>query len=118
MADTRTIKQHDTWPPFVARLWEDTAKTIPVDLTEAEEVRIWLRSNSRAIATDPAEITEPEDGIIQYHFSPEETAVVGEYRVEFEVRWEPGIDEKPRVQTFPHDGYLSLSIIEELDPEE
>lgn len=117
MAD-RVMKQGDTWPLFEGRLWANTAQTIAVDLTEAEEVRLWLRSTDHAIATDPCIIVDAAEGRIAYHFSEEETQYPGDYKVEFEVRWEPGLDEKPRVQTFPNDGYLSFVLMPELDPTE
>lgn len=115
MARNRTIKQGDTWPALTAQLWEQE-NGLPLDLTEADAVHVWLRSETKAILTDPCEIIDAANGKVRYQFTAAETAEVGVYRVEWEVHFTPGVDGKARTRTVPNDDYLTLTIVEALDP--
>lgn len=109
----RTMKQNDTFPPLTAVLKDED--NIPIDLTSAVSVRVWLRSSDLAIETDPCTIADAVNGLITYTFNQGDTAVAGEYRVEYQIDWGPD-NGKDRVQTVPNDSYDTLTIIEELDP--
>lgn len=112
MADF-TIKQNDTWPPLTATLKGDGGAVI--DLTEAAEVRILLKSDTVTIKTGPVDIIDAVNGKISYEWEaaageePADTAFPGTYKMEFEITWGPG-----KVQSVPNDSYKELEIVEEL----
>jgi hypothetical protein len=112
MAD-RTIKAGDTYPPIVGTL---TTGGGPIDLTAAVEVRMWMKSETLAINTDPCDIDDAENGVVSYLPSPTETAEPGTYQLEWQIDWGDDLEERPRIQTVPNDGYEELVIIAALDP--
>lgn len=109
----RTIKAGDTYPPIVGTLRSGGG---PVDLTAAVEVRMWMKSSTLAINTDPCEITDAANGVVSYTPSPTETAVAGTYQLEWQVDWGDDEDDRPQIQTFPNSGYDTLTIVAALDP--
>lgn len=112
MADF-TIKQNDTWPPLTATLKGKGGAAI--DLTEASQVRILLKSDTVTVKTGPVDITNASLGEISYEWEgasgeePADTAVAGTYKMEFEITWALG-----KVQSVPNDSYKELEIVEDL----
>lgn len=112
MADF-TIKQNDTWPPLTSTLRGDGG--VAIDLTEASQVRILLKSETLTIKTGPVDIIDAPNGKISYEWEgasgedPADTAFPGTYQMEFEITWATG-----KVQSVPNDGYKELVVIEEL----
>jgi hypothetical protein len=107
MASDYTLKQNDTWPPLVATL-SDIAG--PLDLTDADTIRLILRSRALVITTAPVEIVDPaSSGQVTYTFTTADTRVAGDYSLEFEITWNNG-----GIETVPNDSYLTITIVEDL----
>lgn len=93
MANTRTVKQHDTYPPLVATLSDLSG---PVDLTTATAVKLIAVSLTHTI-TGACSISDPTNGVVSYAWVTGDTAFTGTYTLEFEVTWTGG-----GIQTFPN----------------
>lgn len=113
MADSIEFKRGDT-VPLTATLYADDAKTTPLDLTNATTV-------SFIMASAPAEPGTPKvnaactvidalNGRVRYAWAAADTDTAGSYSAEFEVTWNDGT-----VQTVPRQGYLTVTITEDLD---
>lgn len=112
---TFIIKQNDTRPAYVATLKEDFGleTEAAVNLTNAESVRFLARRAGQNEMLDIDGIADIEDaalGIVSYTWDTGDTATVGEYEIEIEVTWDDG-----GVETFPNNGYASMSIVDDLD---
>lgn len=102
------IKQGDTSPDFVADL-KNPDKSAVV-LTGAT-VKFHMRSSRRGSTplVGNASIVDAFIGRVKYEWTSSDTASVGDYEVEFEVTFADG-----KVETYPNDGYLEVSISEEI----
>lgn len=109
MAD-RDMKQGDTWPPLPIQLREHDGS--PTDLTDMDEIRVYIVGTDHTITTDTQNVTvdgDPKDGNGYYSWQAGDTDYPGEYQVEYEVVWDDG-----RVRRYPTVGYRTLLIIPNL----
>ncbi len=105
-----SIKRHDLRPRYRVRLDHtdpDTGAKVPANLTGASSVK-FLAVAGQTVVTGPAEFVDRATGVVEYAWEPGDTAIAGDYAVEFEVMWgtEP--------QTFPSDGYFTAKITQDL----
>lgn len=111
-----TMKRNDTWPPLEATLSDQDGA---IDLSTAEAIHIYLRSETLLIKTGPCEIVEAAAGKVKYLWEPAEGETPadlhtsGTYKMEFEITWADG-----NIQTVPNGSYLELSVVDDLGPEE
>lgn len=125
MADL-TLKRNDTREALRATLeqldreeWEASGKEsfAPIDLTEAEDVRLFLYTTAteegkeRRVKTGTVDVVEAAEGKVEYQWEADDLAKAGSYSMEFEITWSDGT-----VQTVPNEGYYSLVIEEDLGP--
>lgn len=96
-----TIKQGDTRHAIRALL--KTVDGIPIDLSNAK-VRFLMASRRGPIVLNN-EATVEVDGKVHYVFTDGETDVTGFYEAEFLVTYDD-----MRVETFPHQGKISITI--------
>ena len=112
------IKRNDTYPPLEAQL---KSNNVPIDLTEAKAIHIWLKSASLLIKTGACQVVNAPEGKVKYEWqdasesSPADTHVAGTYAMEFEIIWKDN-----KVQSVPNEKAknLTLQIDEDLGPEE
>lgn len=115
MAD-RTFKANDTWPPLAAVLSDANG---PIDLTNATQVKLLMRTGSTLVSGLCQLDTNPITGArldrtlgqVFYVWVRGDTAIVGDYQVEFEITW---AGTTPTTETVPNDSYDSISIIADL----
>lgn len=110
MAD-RTMKQGDTDPPLPIQPRQQNGA--PVDLTDIDEIRVWIKSPEHSIVCDPQNVTvdgDATEGNAFYNWQAGDTDNVGVYDVEFQIVWLDG-----RVRTFPTRNYRSLEIVASLE---
>lgn len=105
MADF-TIKRNDTAPPIVVVLSDAEG---PIDLTNAEAIHIYLRSDTRLVKTAAMDVVDVTAGKARYVWQSGDLSEANEYKMEFEINWEDGT-----VQTVPNDSYLELLVVEDL----
>jgi hypothetical protein len=113
-----TLKKNDTRPMFVAALRDKagTGAEEPLDLTGATEVLFLMRLESATgplVVTGTAEVTDAEEGVVQYEWSVGDTEISGTFVAEFQITWADG-----GIETVPNDGYVSIVITDDLGPEE
>lgn len=106
MASDYILKKNDTWPPLVATLNDANG---PIDLTQATQVRLILKSNTLRITTSPVNIVAPTSGQISYTWATGDTAQSGDYSLEFEITWTNG-----GIETVPNSSYLTVTIVDDL----
>jgi hypothetical protein len=111
MADTpttRTIKQHDTWPPLPFALADANG---PINLATATNVKFLAKMTQPVAATIHGDcvLVDPASGIGRYEWAAGDTAQPGSYRVEFEIDWGAG-----KIETIPNDNYDTLVVLEDL----
>lgn len=103
-----TIKQGDTSPSLLANL------VLP-DKTPAQlagSTVLFHMRNSRGTGSTlvgSATIVNASAGQVRYDWDPADTALVGDYEAEFQVTYSDG-----KIETFPNDGFLEVSIPEQL----
>jgi len=102
------IKRGDTWPPLEAQL---TGESGVIDLTDADSVRVNLRSDTVSIVTGPVDFVDRAAGKLSYQWETGDLAVAGTYRGEFEIHWNTG-----DIQTVPNDDYFTVEVFQDLDP--
>lgn len=121
---TFEIKRGDSWRPLEAVLLEVDG---PIDLTNADRVRLRLRSPAVVVLTGDLTIVEdeqggPETGRVYYQWQrpegdPDDGGVRGDldfdgtYRAEFEIEWNTG-----DLQTVPNNDYFTVVVYPDLDP--
>lgn len=111
--ETFVIKRNDTRPSLEATLSDDNG---PVDLTGASVKLAVKRVPSCRDDTAPnvafkkeGVIVTPAAGVVRYDWAVGDTAVVGNYRAEFEVTFADG-----GVWSFPSSGFIPVTIVEDL----
>lgn len=113
MADVFSMKRNDTRPRYKAQLTQSDplapATQIPVDLSTATSVRFLMSKDGSVKVNAPATVTDAVNGRVEYTWIPADTNESGVYLAEWEVSW--GGDK----QTFPSEGYLTVSITEDLN---
>lgn len=99
-----TWKQHDTWPPLRGKASDENGL---MDLSEATSLKFLAKSGTKLIEGAAVAIQPPDsDGYNwKYVWAAEDLSVVGEYKAELEITWEPG-----KVQTVPNKGTESLVV--------
>jgi len=113
------IKRRDNLPLLKATLWEDAEKTTPVDLTNADVIKLKVgRAGQPLIIDRPVDIVDPPTtGKVQTQITSVESNKNPEnYQMEFEVTW--GGTEPNDVSTYPKEGFLTFTIHPDLDPPE
>jgi len=110
MADV-SIKRHDDKVEFA-----DTLKVngVPVDLTDCTVSfllkKTGLAIKQAAVIVYPTEQADPDKrGKVKYHVTPDDVAVKGKYRQEWEV-----VFTDDEILTFPNDDYNNVEILEDL----
>ena len=107
MTDIITMKQHDTYPPLRAYLQMRTG--VPIRI-EGATVRLILKDENGAIHLNAiVSIDDFNEGAVSYRWLPANTAVAGEFRGEFEIKWQDG-----STVTVPNDEYFILNIVKDL----
>lgn len=84
------VKQGVTLPPIVATLNSVTNSTVAaIDLTGQDVFFVMRHSHNTGVIIrtqlEAAEITDPANGEIQYNWRDDDTAIPGDYLVEFDV---------------------------------
>ena len=108
------IKRGDSWRPIEAVLMGAEG---PIDLTDATEVRLKLRSDSRIVLTGAVDRLDRPGGKVSYQWSrgddstPGDLDQVGRYRAEFEIEWDTG-----DLQTVPNNDYFWVVVYDDLEP--
>lgn len=118
--DTRptvTLKRGDTRPTFRDILADEPQYNDPIDLTEYDspEVRLYMEhvASGKLMVNDVATIVNPNDGIVEYTFTPSETSLPGEHIAEWVVEDTSG----NAVHTIPQDTYRVVDVTEPLSRE-
>lgn len=106
-----TIKQNDTSPAIENTLLDGSAG---INLSSVSEVRFIMQDKYERIIIDDntqgdVSILDPNEGVVQYQWQPDDTDTAGTYYAEWEVEYSDG-----GVETFPTDGYLEVIIEENL----
>lgn len=107
--DPFVIKQNDTREELVRTL-KDSSGTV-IDLTGAT-VKFTMRSKadgSLKIDEGAVTVTDATGGICKYTWQTGDTDTVGQYEGEFNVTLSGGGE-----ITVPNDGYISITVVEEL----
>lgn len=108
------MKTNDTRPRLKAQLMQtdpnNAALMIPVDLTNATDVRFIMATPNGTVKIDKTiTVVNAVEGRVEVPWLPGDTDTAGDYRGEFEVT--TGTD----VQTFPSEGYIAITMVEDLD---
>jgi hypothetical protein len=113
MASVFSIKRRDNRPWLRGTLWADTPHTEPVDLTNAEVLKVKVGIEGNPLLIDRAiTILDPASGKFETQFSIAETnQLPATYQMEFEVTWTNG-----DVSTYPKEGFLQFVVFPDLDP--
>lgn len=115
MSDVFTIKRRDNLPVLRATLYTDEAQTVPVDLTNVNQVLVKVgKVNQAPTLNKSMTILEPRTaGRIEVQFTTSETFLSpDDYSMEFEVQWVGG-----DVSTYPKQGYKTFRVVADLDQE-
>lgn len=90
MADV-TLVQGDTGPSINGAL-KLTATQLPLDLTNAAEIRFQMRQdNDRHYTVDEvAVVVDAEDGTVRYDWADGDLSVFGEYICQWQIEWSDG----------------------------
>ncbi len=94
----KNVKQGVTLPPIVTTMQGVTNDAVaPIDLTDQDVYFVMRHSHDASITIRnqlaDAEITDPANGEIQYNWRDDDTAIPGDYLVEFDVV-DPSTDAK------------------------
>ena len=118
MAESFSIKRGDTLPIIRGTLYEDEAKTTPVNLSNAERVMFIMAPTSDSgeykFARQVNIIEGGSTGRWELQFLPEEVDTAATYRAELEVVWS---DDPLMKQTYPKEGFITITVNPDLgDP--
>jgi len=114
------FKQNDTWPPLRGSASDEDGL---VDLTAADSLRVILKADATTISGTATVLEPPEAGLVagqpamfnwEYVWDADDLDTVGVYQVELEVTWDSA-STPPKVETFPNEGYESLTVVDDLD---
>jgi len=98
------IKEDDTAPTLQATLKNPDGST--VDLTNSSvDIRITKARGGSNVVNTQANVSDAQNGVVQYTLQDGDTSDDGRYRVEFEVTYGAGA-----VETYPNKGYHTLMI--------
>jgi len=103
------IKQNDTSPAIRAQFLDNDKNPVSI-VGGSVKFKMSVYNTGELIVNDSAVISDGEEGIAYYVWSPEDTAIAGTFKAEFEVTYSDTY-----VETFPHDGYLTIQIDADLD---
>lgn len=103
---TVKVKQNDTARSLEAQL---LFKGLAIDLTGATVYVLIKKLNASTGVRKPAVIVDSFLGLVEYALQEDDTAVAGNYYVEWEIIFSDG-----SVLTVPDDSYLMLVIIADL----
>lgn len=106
------MKRNDTRPIYKAQLTQadenDPEIQVPVDLTSATAVKFIMSKDGTVKVNQAAVVSDAANGRVQYTWVAGDTSLSGTFNVEWEVSW--GTDK----QTFPSEGYLTITIEDDL----
>lgn len=103
------MKAGDTAPVVRATLLDELGD--PVDLTGATVKFVMATSTlPRTVAVDSAAtLADPVSGVVEYAWAAGDTETPGAFLAEFEV-----VFADARIQTFPTEGYVEVTIVDDL----
>lgn len=107
MAVDFTIKQHDQLPELVVTLGDFNGDT--VDISGATVRFVMNVKGGENVLDRPAVIVNPSGGVVKYTWQDGDTATIGKYSGEFEVRFGDG-----RVETFPNNKHIVIQVFGDL----
>jgi hypothetical protein len=110
MADSVTVKQHDTWPPLKGIASDENGA---VDLSGATDITLVLKTGG-TVVSGSCDAISPADGDgnnWQYTWQSGDTDMAGTYQGELQVTWDTG-----EVETFPNDSYFTVIVMADLGP--
>lgn len=99
------IKQHDLRPPLTRILRDEDGD--PINLTGAEAVRFLMAASGspQALIATTCSVLSATGGEVEYGWGQGQTATVGYYQGEFEIRWAASTP-----QTVPNVGFVDIVI--------
>ena len=104
-----TIKAHDRLPSIAATLVD--AAGAPVDITGSTVTFIMATATSGTIKVNAAAvIVSGTGGQVRYDWLAADTSTPGSYNAEWQVTFGSG-----KKQTFPSDGYNTVTVFADLD---
>ncbi|HEU5032683.1 MAG TPA: BppU family phage baseplate upper protein [Spirillospora sp.] len=113
MTTSIEFKRGDTAPALSATLYADDAGATPLDLTGATVKLIMATTASEPgnpKVNAACQLVDAAAGQVSYSWLPTDVDTAAKYQAEFEVTWADGT-----IQTFPRDGYLTITLLEDLD---
>lgn len=103
------IKQNDTSPSIKVQFLD--SDNIPVNITGSViKFKMTNYNSGENVVDKAAVISDGEDGTAYYLWDAVDTSIAGLFKAEFEVTYTDGY-----VETFPNDGYITVSIQDDLD---
>jgi hypothetical protein len=102
-----TWKQNDTGPTNITTLLDRDGNA--ANLTGATAVRFHMRRGGDIKIDASAEVVDEATGQVRYLRTAADTDTAGDFEAEYEVTYSNG-----HVQTFPEDGYIGVSIIDDV----
>lgn len=102
------IKQHDTFPAIEVEVKKDNGR--PYDLSGVFIAKFAMRNSvGKTIFRKDAVVIDEENGVLQYIWDSEDTAVVGDYEGEFTLIFHGG-----DILTVPTNGFIDIKIVENI----
>jgi hypothetical protein len=103
------IKENDTLPNLPFQLFGPD--NLPLDLSAATSVSIAVRGKDTGtlLFKKVCDIVDEENGLGEYDWDAEDTALPGAYSYELEILWNTG-----DIQTIPADTYFDLLIVDDI----
>lgn len=104
-----SIKRNDRRPHWRYGL---TVNGTAMDLTGATAARFIMKQGSTVkINKVPMTIVDALTGVVEYAWADGDTDTSGTYNVEVEIDWGGA---PPELQTFPNEGYFTVTITDDL----
>ncbi len=109
-----TVKQHDTWPPIKAILKEtnEAGELVAIKNLGAAESITFIMKHELATVEGACTVANEATGEVQYIWGATDTAVIGLYEVEFQIKWGTG-----KYQSVPNEEYGEIEIVANLAKE-
>jgi hypothetical protein len=110
LANTFTLKAHDTLPIIQATLTDGTGSPPPLGTPGTAVWFIMAQVDGPMVFRKAAVIVDVDGGVVQYRWVAADTATPGTFQAEWEVTY-PAADK----QTFPTETYHVVRILADLD---